>query len=159
MPVLESKFQTFHEFAVADLDDILGKEKVDDALKLEVTTFASCVLIQEENGFKKVDLPNTAQLSPIRDVLPVDINRDGNTDLVTVGNLYNAEVETVRYDAGMGLVLLGDGNGEFRPVLSGESGFHVMKDSRKVAAVQASDSKKVIVVNNNDVPLMFELLK
>ena len=38
-----------------------------------------------------------------------DFNQDGNLDILVAGNLYTAEVETPRNDAGIGLVLLGDG--------------------------------------------------
>lgn len=157
MPFLASKFKTYHEFAMADLSDILGTEKLDQALRLEVNTFASCVLVRDDDGFKKINLPNTAQISPIRDAVPIDINLDGHLDVVTVGNLYNVEVETMRYDAGMGLVLLGNGNGEFEAVLSGDSGLRIRKDSRRVAIIKTMDGNRLVVANNHDRLMVFDI--
>ena len=157
MPFLKSKFESFHEFALADLNDMFDEDELDSALQLEVNTFASCVLLREGDGFTKIDLPNLAQLSLIRDALPMDLNDDGVLDLVTVGNLFDVEVETTRYDAGMGLVLLGNGDGTFNALPSGESGFRVKKDSRQMAIVETATGKKLVVVNNNDQPSFFNI--
>ena len=157
MPFLKSKFDSFHEFALADLNDIFEDDALDNALQLEVNTFASCILLREGDGFKRIDLPNLAQLSLIRDALPMDLNQDGVLDLITVGNLFDVEVETTRYDAGMGMVLLGNGDGTFEAVPSGVSGFRVKKDSRQLAIVDTATGKKLVVVNNNDQPSVFDL--
>ncbi|MFT5302181.1 MAG: hypothetical protein ACI87E_002156 [Mariniblastus sp.] len=157
MPFLKDKFKSYHDFALADLSEILGKTNIDDSLQLEVNTFASCVLIATEEGFKKVDLPNPAQMAPIRDALAMDINDDGHLDIVAVGNLYNAEVETVRYDAGLGLVLLGDGTGQFEAVLSGDSGLGIRKDSRQLEIVKTRDGEKVVIANNHGSLVLLDL--
>ncbi|MCP4891861.1 MAG: hypothetical protein GY904_35380 [Planctomycetaceae bacterium] len=102
-------------------------------------------------------MPNLAQLSLIRDALPMDLNQDGFLDLIAVGNLFDVEVETTRYDAGMGMVLLGNGDGTFEAVPSGVSGFRVKKDSRQLAIVDTATGKKLVVVNNNDQPSVFDL--
>ena len=130
MPFLEERFPTFHDFAMADLAEIVGEEKLGESLSLEVTEFSSCLLIQTDEGFVKVKLPRAAQIAPIRDAVSLDINDDGHLDIVAVGNLFNTEVETIRYDAGMGIVLLGDGTGKFEAVLSGDSGLMARLDSR-----------------------------
>lgn len=43
-----------------------------------------------------------------------DVNGDGNLDIIAAGNLYEAEIETVRYDAGRGICLFGDGTSNFK---------------------------------------------
>lgn len=157
MPFLNSKFKTYHEFALADLNEILGNQKLDGALQLKVNTFAHCLLIHQDEGFKRIDLPNLAQIAPIRDAIPLDVNHDGHLDMVAVGNQYSVEVETIRYDAGMGLVLIGNGTGEFKPLRSGESGFRVPKDSRRLALLNTKAGKKLVVANNNDRLMLFDI--
>jgi len=46
-------------------------------------------------------------------VTMLDINNDRNIDIMGVGTIYDAEVETIRYDSNFGYVLLENGKGEF----------------------------------------------
>jgi hypothetical protein len=70
------------------------------------------------------------------------------------GNLYGSEVETTRGDAGIGVVLLGAGDGSFKSVSHFDSGFFAPKDARRITWFSEKDGK-VIVVNNNDEPQVF----
>ena len=103
-------------------------------------------------------LPSAAQISPLRDALAMVLNGDGHLDLLAIGNLFNTEVETVRYDAGQGLILLGDGKGNFRAKLSGESGFRTKKDGRRISLLQSTGKPTIVVANNNDQLEQFEIV-
>ena len=71
--------------------------------------------------------------------------------MVIAGNFYVSEVETGRADAGTGLVLLGNGSGEFEVMNVVESGFRADKDVRDLALIKGVDGTDIIVVaNNND---------
>jgi hypothetical protein len=70
-------------------------------------------------------------------------------DIITVGNHYGVEVETVRYDAGYGAVLLGNGKNDFSFMPVGQSGFYVPNDSRDVKQFNLKGNKVIIVTNNN----------
>jgi len=50
--------------------------------------------------FSSHPLPNLAQISPVRGIIAHDVDADGNLDLVLAGNLYDAEANTTRADAG-----------------------------------------------------------
>ena len=114
MPFIAEKFPTFKEFANADLADILGEEKLEKSLNLEVTSFESILLINDGQGhFESKPLPVQAQFAPIQGILFDDFDKDGIPDILIAGNMYNAEIETPRYDAGTGLVLKGNGKGDF----------------------------------------------
>lgn len=156
MPFLKDEYPTFNEFAGATINDILG-EKLDDSYNLEVKKFESCVLINKGNWqFDIIDMPAMAQVSPIKDILAIDCNDDGHMDLITVGNLYDPEVETSQADAGIGTILLGNGSGSFSHIDHLRSGFFADKDVRRINAI--SDSKTdIILVNNNASPQMFSL--
>jgi len=69
--------------------------------------------VSDESGFRINKLPSYAQVSPINAGVAFGVNKDGNLDFISVGNNYAAEVETVMYDVGVGVVLLGDGKGDF----------------------------------------------
>ena len=154
MPFIKDKFPTFKDFANAGVEDILGKENLEAALHLEVTTFESLVLINEGGKFSTSHLPNEAQIAPINGILCEDFDQDGNKDLLIAGNNFDAEVETPRYDAGTGLVLKGDGHGHFRPVLCTASGFYAPQNIKDVAMLNlAGTQDKLIILAVNDAPL------
>jgi len=71
-----------------------------------------------------------AQWSPIKGALFDDFNTDVFKDILIVGNHFGVEVETVRYDAGHGLLLLGDGNNNFNSSRASNSGVDIPSDSR-----------------------------
>jgi hypothetical protein len=82
-------------------------------------------------------------------MVTVDVNADGNLDVVAVGNDYGNEVFAGRYDAFTGLVLLGDGRGSFNPVSSAESGFYVAGDAKALVKLSNSVGTPLFVAGQN----------
>jgi len=78
------------------------------------------------------------------------VDGDGNLDLIVAGNLYEAEPNTPRADAGNGLWLRGDGQGHFTPVPAVESGFLAPLDVTGLALIKTPTGKAVLVANNGD---------
>lgn len=149
MPFIKEKFPTYTAFAESDLLGIYGKDKIDDALHYTVNNFKSAVLLSDgNNGFKFKDLPMSAQYGPILSSVILDLNQDGHQDIVAAGNIYNAEVETVRYDASKGSVLFGDGKGGFRE--RADSGLLLDGNVKGISLVEVAQQKKLLVVKNND---------
>ncbi len=157
MPFIKEKFPTYKEFASAGIDDILGKEKMKEALNLTVTDFESKVLINNGDGtYTAKALPRLAQAAPLNGLIVKDINKDGNLDLISAGNMYNTEVETPRYDAGTGLVMMGDGKGNFEAIPSGTSGFFADKDVKDIALLRTKGKDLVLVANNGAALELFQ---
>ena len=153
-PMILQKFPTYQEFANADLAGIYTPEKLAGALHLQATMFRSTVFINDgKNRFNAMDLPPLAQVAPINQVLPTDVNGDGHVDLIIAGNNWGAEVETARYDAGIGQVLLGDGKGRFVPMPVMRSGFFAWGNVKDLALVPTAAGSPLIVVANNAGPL------
>ena len=149
MPFISQKFPTYSEFAEADLKTIYGQEKLDKALHYSATNFKSSIVLSNGNSFDLKPLPSLAQFSPLNASTVIDINNDGHLDVVGVGNNYAAEVETVRYDAGTGLVLMGDGTGNFTPKRGIETGFHSDNDDKDITVITIKDKKYFLVAGNN----------
>ncbi len=152
MPFIKEKFPTYRSFASAGVEDILGKEKVQEALHLEVKEFGSGILRNENGKLVFERLPNLAQAAPINGINCDDLDGDGFTDLIVAGNKYHTEVETPRYDAGTGLVLRNDGTGHFQPLPPYQSGFFAPGNVKDIALVHTRKGK-LIFVANNDGPL------
>jgi hypothetical protein len=155
MPYVAEKFKDYHSFASSKLIDILPEEKVEDAVVYEIENFESIILINENGKLIRKPLPNAAQIAPIKSILVVDINNDGNQDLITIGNHYGVEVETPRYDAGFGGVLLGDGTNNFKNMSPKESGFYVPHDSRDIQQIKQKNNVLIFVTNNDAKPSLF----
>ena len=155
MPFIKEKYPTFEAFANANLNNIFTPDALEESVKYEVSSFQSVYLRNEGDHFKMIPLPPRAQVSPLRDFIVLDLNGDNNLDVLGVGNMYPAEVETIRYDAGIGVCLLGDGRGNFRSLSSQESGFFVPNDSRSLALL-VGKSNYILVGNNNDKVQIFK---
>ncbi len=151
VPLLEEKINTFDAFAKADVYEIYGNDNLRNALHYEAKTFASVYAENLGNGkFEFHQLPIEAQFSPINDMIIDDFNNDGNLDIFAAGNLYGTEVETVRADAGIGLLLAGDGKGNFTFVNHEESGILLPYDVKRLKPFHYQQSKIIIAGCNND---------
>lgn len=156
MPYVAEKFEDYHSFASSKLIDILPEDKVEDAIIYEIKSFESIILINDNGKLVRKELPNDVQISPIKSSLVMDVNKDGNKDIIIAGNHYGVEVETTRYDAGFGAVLLGDGNNNFNYITPNESGFYVPYDSRNITTISKSKNPLIVVTNNNEKLTVFK---
>jgi len=158
-PGLALRFPTVKSFARATVSDVYTKKVLNKSLHLQAETFASCYFENTGNGeFVMHKLPNEAQLSSVNDLIIDDFDGDGNQDILAAGNLYNVEVVTPRNDAGIGIFLKGDGNGNFMAVPYGSSGFFAPGDVKSLALIRlGNNDKEILVGNNNDRLQIFKL--
>lgn len=150
MPGIKKKFEDYNSFANANLEDIYTTDYLENALHYQVKSFASIYIENTEEGFKIHQLPVEAQISSINQIIVEDFDEDGNLDALIAGNLYASEVETPRADAGIGLLLKGNGEGKFEAVNARESGFFVPGDVKDMARLKTPNAEYIIVAKNND---------
>ena len=148
-PFLNEKIGTYKEFASLNIEGVYGSETIANSNHLIAYNFKSLYVENLGNGdFKISELPSYAQISPTQDFDIRDINKDGFLDIIGVGNLYDAEVETIRYDASHGYALLNDGKGHFK-VLK-DKGLNCYKDMRTISKIVINKLPFVVISNNND---------
>ena len=157
VPAIKQEFSNYDLFASSGVSAVYGDSKLEKALHLEANTFAS-VYIENlgEGKFKVSPLPMKAQISSINDFVLDDFNGDSRMDILVAGNLYDAEVETTRADAGYGLLLLGDGHGAFSPIEKKQSGFYTPYDVKSLNTINIDDRKLILVGCNNGKMQVFE---
>ncbi|UKN03037.1 VCBS repeat-containing protein [Paracrocinitomix mangrovi] len=161
MPFIVEKFPTYLSFANSHLEDIYGKEKLEKSLHYKVTEFRSGVLLNNgEKGMEFKPFVTEAQFSFLNDFEVIDINNDGLLDIIGVGNRFNSEVETTRYDAGCGVVLLQNKEGEFDYVPAKESGFYAPHNAKSISVIKIGKEGRTafLVGNNNQKVQLFELI-
>ena len=160
MYMLPSRFPTYASFAEATVSEILSPSQLQHALHYQADTFASLYLHNDGGGvFTATPLPNLAQISPIKGIIADDVDGDGHLDLIVAGNLFDAEPNTPRADAGNGLWLRGDGRGHFTPVPSAESGFLAPLNVSGLALIKTARGKAIIVANAGDSLQVFSIRK
>jgi hypothetical protein len=145
------RFPTYGSFAQVSVRQAFSPSQLQQAVHMQTDTFASVFLHNDGNGtFSASTLPNLAQVSPIKSMVVHNVDGDGHLDLIVAGNLYDAEPNTPRADAGNGLWLKGDGKGRFTPVLPSESGFVAPLNVAGLALVNTPSGKVVLVANTGD---------
>ncbi|MEM9000130.1 MAG: FG-GAP-like repeat-containing protein [Bacteroidota bacterium] len=150
MPAIKQKFKNYASFSEATLEDVYSKDNLKNALHYQVKSFASVYLENKQGSFESRALPNMAQLSSINQMLINDYDQDNHLDLVIAGNLHGAEVETPRNDASNGLLLKGDGKGNFTVVTGLQSGLFAKGDVKDLAQIKIKGQHYIIVAKNND---------
>jgi hypothetical protein len=147
LPQLKKKFDSYNEFALAEIPDIIDLEKA-NPLQLYADNFSSGYLKMKNGKYEFFPFPTLAQISCVQGIEVLDINKDGLKDVIIVGNLFEAEVETTRHDASVGLIMLGTKSG-FEEMSTIESGFYAAGNSRKIKNINIGSKKGLLVVNNN----------
>ena len=150
IPSLRKKLPTYASYAAVSMDKLLSILDKKGMQTLKCKTLHSVYLENMGNGkFVVKDLPIQAQFAPIFGMLAEDVNHDGNLDLIAVGNFYGTDVVVGRYDASTGLVLLGDGKGNFKPVNISETGFIADKDSRAIGRIEMANKTSLLLITQN----------
>ncbi len=152
MPYLRKKFLRYISYSNATIEDIFTPEQLEKATKFSADNLVSSVFRNEGNGkFKELYLPAEAQFFPVNAIQVTDVNKDGFSDLVMAGNNYSTEVETGRNDAGIGLLLLGSGDGNFKTTTTSSSGFFVSGDVKSMESIKINNQNCFIVGKNKEV--------
>jgi hypothetical protein len=159
MPVLKKKFLYFKDYADKSMEQVFDPQVLEKATVLRSHVGESAIFINQGEGkFHWKPLPVEAQFSVIYGLELVDINGDSITDILLGGNLYEVKPELGRYDGLQGLVLQGEGNGEFRALSKVKSGFYVPGESRHIQPIRLKSGKGVIVARNNDTLKIFKMV-
>jgi len=83
-------------------------------------------------AFKVEELPLQAQFSPVFTITELDYDKDGKSDLLLCGNINHARLRFGKSDANYGVLMKGDGKGNFSYISQQQSGFHIWGDVRSV---------------------------
>jgi len=155
---IKRKFPTYQQYAEATMADIFTQAALDTALHYQAQLFESVVLLNKGSGaFEVRKLPPFAQISPLMDALVQDFDSDGHVDVLLVGNFYAVETQTPRLDAGKGLLLKGDGKGDFTAVPLRKSGFVADGNVKSLLLLNIEGAPCVVVGKNQGQPAFYQI--
>ncbi|MBA4852241.1 VCBS repeat-containing protein [Emticicia sp. BO119] len=150
------RFQNYAKFSEATINEILKPEEMNDALVLKANWMKSSYLENKGNGIFDIrELPVQAQFAPVFGMITEDFDQDGNLDVLIAGNDYGTEVSIGRHDAMNGLLLKGDGKGNFTSVLPESSGYCVCGDAKSLVRLINAKGEMLLVASQNRSELKF----
>ncbi|MEO6637971.1 MAG: VCBS repeat-containing protein, partial [Ginsengibacter sp.] len=155
LPLLKKKFLKYKTFATADIHTIFSDEELAGALHLQANNFNTCFIKNIGNGkFEMHALPAMAQLAPVFGMVTDDFNNDGNIDVALSANDFGNEVTNGKFDTMNGLILLGDGKGNFIPQSIFQSGFFLPGDAKALIKLRSADGHYLLAASQNRGPLI-----
>ncbi len=149
VPLIAQKFPSFQAFAIADLEQIIGKG-IEDALHYKAHLFSSVVLINEKGKFAIKKLPVEAQFSTLNAAVADDYDGDGVKDLLIAGNRFDVEIETTPADASPGYLLKGQKDNTFETISPLKSGFLAPYNVKDMQSIKVGEARAVLVSSNDD---------
>jgi hypothetical protein len=157
---MRSKFQSYKAYAETTMDSVLTKEQLKDAIIYRANNLKSCYIRNDGKGkFTMQPLPMQAQFSMLCGMTTDDFDGDGNLDIAINGNDYGTEVFTGRYDALNGLVLKGDGKGNFLPLSIIQSGIFIPGNGKALVKLRSYNGSCLLAASENRGPLKLFQLK
>ena len=148
LPFLRKKIEKYADYSKASLHDIFNESELENALIKKVVIDKSIYLENTKNGFIIKSLPEMAQVSSIKSFWVEDFDKDGNLDVIAVGNSYAPEVGTGRVNASLGILLKNIGKGVFKVIPSSKSGIIAYGDVRHILKIKGK--KNILIVSRHN---------
>ncbi|MEN0004450.1 MAG: CRTAC1 family protein [Bacteroidota bacterium] len=121
-----------------------------DAVQHQAKTFSSAVAKRQGKRWVLQPLAQAAQMAPICAFTTLDIDGDGDEDVLSAGNITAVQPAIGKLDASYGLVLENDGRGNLIPLSPQQSGFIVFGESRQLSTILTANGQPLIIVGRNN---------
>jgi len=136
LSTMRTRYTNYKGFADQTLHDIFSGSELKDAGHLKTDCLSTTYFQMGTDGkFHPRSLPLPAQTSPVFTINALDYDKDGKLDLLLCGNINQARLRFGKYDASYGVLLKGNGSGDFDYVPQWKSGFRLWGDVRSVLQV------------------------
>lgn len=150
-PKFRNQFSSYKQYGGTSMAELLKPYDTTGMLVKEaVYALTSYISNNGDGTFEVKPLPTWVQVAPINGMVVLDANHDGNPDILMTGNDYGNEVFSGRYDACTGILLIGDGNGNFTYESGTSSGFLVEGDGKALARISTNTGELIIATQNVD---------
>ncbi|NDV15128.1 hypothetical protein GO009_03750 [Muricauda sp. TY007] len=149
MPFLNKKFLFYKDFAKASLEDLFGKDKLEEATKRKVYTLSTSYFKNDgSNNFTEKQLPNLVQSSTVNDIYLAKNSKEKINEILMVGNNFEISTQLGRLDASHGFLLENDDQGN----VSWKESLGISGAARKIEKIIVNGKEAFIITINNDAP-------
>jgi len=143
IPAQQKKFARYAAYADAQMQDIFTSEQLAAAHVSSIHTLSSSFFRNDGNHHWTISpLPNRAQISVINGMVMED-----SSSLILAGNLYPFRAQLGPLDAGIGLILQGDGKGNFTPQPYKNTGLCIPGDTRSLIEVKGKKYRFLVAAS------------
>lgn len=151
IPAIKKRYLKYKNFNDQTIQDIFSADVLEKAVVSEVTHLATSIMRNNGDGsFSIAELPVEAQLSPTYAISVEDFNGDGNLDILLGGNLHRVKPQVGKYDANFGILLAGNGQGEFKAISKLETGLSIDGEVRDFLIKEVDGQKMLFIAINNE---------
>jgi enediyne biosynthesis protein E4 len=138
LPFILRRFQRNDDFARASLVDVFGEKSVANAARSTADNFSSGIFLSQSDGtYRFSPLPRVAQIGPIHGLVVGDFDGDGRLDIAAA---QNSDAAIPGFHGGVGIVLLGKGDGTFVALEPGQSGLIIPGSARALVSLAPDDN-------------------
>jgi len=149
MPFLNKKFLFYKDFAKASLEELFGRDKLEEAIKRKVYMLSTSYFENDgNNNFTSKQLPHLVQSSSVNDIYLVKNNKETINEILMVGNNFEISTQLGRLDASHGFLLQNDEHGN----LSWKQNLGISGAARKIEKITINGKEEFIITMNNDAP-------
>jgi hypothetical protein len=160
MPSIKKKFPSNELYARAAMKELFTPEMMENARVYTCKEARSGYFKNDGKGkFVFHPFPIAAQIAPVNAIVCADVDGDGNLDILLAGNEYQTPVPVGRSDASYGLLLKGDGKGNFIAVPPVSDGFLLDGDVKDLKLISVGGRKMVLAAINDEKMKTFAIKK
>ncbi len=147
---VRQRFQEYAKFSTAGINDIFKPEELKEAIILKANWTKSSYIENLGSGkFAIKPLPIVAQMAPLFGTVAEDFDGDGNLDVLLAGNDYGSDLVVGRYDAFHGLMLKGDGKGNFKALPASQSGYATNGNAKALVSLAYGKNALLTLTSQN----------
>ena len=141
---LKQRFTDYVSYSNATLENIFKPEELKGAKKLQADFLETVYLENKGDHFQIKDLPIQAQFSPVYALAAIDVDHDGDKDVVMGGNETHVRVRIGKTDANRGFVFLNNGKGAFQYLSQDQSGLNLSDDVRDIKVITTGQDQHLL---------------
>lgn len=155
-PSVRERIASYADYSRSDVQTVLGPLAA-GVVRVGATTLEHLLFMNRGTHFEARPLPAEAQQATAMSAVVADFDGDGHEDLFLGQNFFPTEIGTMRFDAGVGLILRGDGTGGFAALGVRASGVSVPGDQRgaAVADYDADGRVDLAIAQNGGLTRLF----
>ncbi len=139
LTMFRPRFTNFESFADIDIEALFENNELKKAPKLYANEMKTMVLLQNAQGeFTPISLPKEAQYAPVNTLQIGDFNQDGHKDILMCGNNSQYKIRLGKFDANYGVLLQGNGKGDFMYVPQSKTGLKLKGEVRSALQIDGN---------------------